>query len=134
MLSISNVSKILGGETLYSNASFQVYPGEKVGIVGPNGTGKSTLFRMIIKEERVDEGQISFPEKLRLAYFSQSVGEMKGKSALQEVMDGDLKIKKLQEQLLKFEDELADYEKVSEKRMDQILFEMGEVQTEFTKA
>ena len=48
MLNISGVSKIQGGETLYKNASFQIYPGEKVGLVGANGTGKTTLFRMII--------------------------------------------------------------------------------------
>ena len=43
MLNVSNISKILGGETLYSKVNFQIYPGEKVGLVGPNGAGKSSL-------------------------------------------------------------------------------------------
>ena len=92
MLNIANISKLQGGESLYSKVNFQINPGEKVGLVGPNGAGKSTLFRMIIGEDRPDEGQISLPDKLRLSYFSQSVGEMKGKTALEEVVEGDASI------------------------------------------
>ena len=86
MLSVSNVSKILGGEELYKNVTFQINPGEKVGLVGPNGTGKTSLFRMIIGEDKPDSGAISIPDTCRIAYFSQSVGEMKGRSAIDEVV------------------------------------------------
>lgn len=131
MLNISNIKKIQGGETLYSNATFQINPGEKVGLVGPNGTGKSTLFRMIIKEDTNFEGQISFPDKLKLAYFSQNVGEMKGKSALQEVIEGDDKIKVLAAKLKEFEVKLC--EPLSDDEMTDVLDQMGDVQTEFEK-
>lgn len=132
MLNISNLSKIQGGETLYTNVNFQVYPGEKVGLVGPNGAGKTTLFRMITGEEQPNEGQISFPEKLRMAYFSQNVGEMKGMSALQVVLSGDEDIKKLQEQLSVFEQKLCDPD-LDPDEMNKVLEQMGEVQTEFEK-
>lgn len=133
MLNVSNISKIQSGETLYSGASFQINPGEKVGLVGPNGAGKTTLFRMIIGEERPDEGQISFPDKLRWAYFSQKVGEMAGKTALQEVMEGDAKVKELQEKLKFFEEQLADCANMSDDEMNDVLMKMGDVQTEFEK-
>jgi len=133
MLSISKVTKNQAGTTLFSNASFQINPGEKVGLVGPNGAGKSTFFRMIIGEDRPDSGQISMPEKLRMAYFSQSVGEMKGKTALQEVVEADEKIKELQEKLREFENQLADCENMSEDEMNNVLIKMGDVQTEFEK-
>ena len=133
MLNISNLSKIQGGETLYSKGTFQINPGEKVGLVGPNGSGKTTLFRMIIKEENPDEGQISLPDAYRLAYFSQNVGEMKGKTALQEVVEGDAKVKHLQNQLRGFENKLADCENISDDEMNNILIKMGDVQTEFEK-
>lgn len=131
MLNFSNISKIQSGETLYKNATFQINPGEKVGLVGPNGSGKTTLFRIIIGEERPDEGQVSFPDKLRLAYFSQNVGEMKGKTALQEVIEGDEKISVLQSQLREFEQKLC--EPMDDDAMNALLMEMGDVQTEFEK-
>lgn len=132
MLSISNLSKIQGGETLYSGVNVQIYPGEKVGLVGPNGTGKTTLFRMITGEEKADSGQISFPEKMRMAYFSQNVGEMKGSSALEVVLSGDQKIKELQEKLHEYESLLSDPE-LDPDQMNDILMKMGDVQTEFEK-
>lgn len=132
MLNISNVSKIMGGETLYSKVSFQIYPGEKVGFVGPNGAGKSTLFRMIIGEESPDTGQISFPSQLKMAYFSQNVSEMKGKTALDEVVEGDEQVHKLKLVLKACEDKLSDPE-ISEDQMTKVLDEMGEAQTLFEK-
>lgn len=133
MLNVSNISKIQSGETLYSAGSFQINPGEKVGLVGPNGAGKTTLFRMIIGEERADTGQISFPDKLRWAYFSQKVGEMAGKTALQEVMEGDEKVKELQTKLKKYEDMLVDCANMSDDEMNNVLAKMGDVQSEFEK-
>ncbi len=132
MLGVSNLSKIQGGETLYSKVNFQIYPGEKVGLVGPNGTGKTTLFRMIIGEDKNYEGQISFSDKLRMAYFSQNVGEMKGATALEVVLSGDEKVKELQEQLSEFEIKLCDPD-LDPDEMNDILMKMGDVQTEFEK-
>lgn len=132
MLNISGLHKTQGGETLYSDVSFQIYPGEKVGLVGPNGTGKTTLFRMIIGEDKPDTGQISFPEGRRMAYFSQSVGEMAGQTALSVVLSGDQDIEKLQTSLNEFEQILCDPDLDPEK-MNEILIKMGDVQTEFEK-
>ncbi len=132
MLSLSQLNKMQGGELLYSNVSLQIYAGEKVGLVGPNGTGKTTLFRMIIGEDTTYEGQISFPEKLRMAYFSQNVGELAGKSALQVVLSGDEKVELLQKELSVFENQLADPE-LDPDKMNEILIKMGDVQTEFEK-
>lgn len=132
MLNISGLSKMQGGELLYSQVNLQIYSGEKVGLVGPNGTGKTTLFRMITGEDRTYEGQISFPDKLRLAYFSQNVGEMKGKTALEVVLSGDEKVKELQAKLSEYEEKLCDPE-LDPDEMNKVLEHMGEVQTEFEK-
>ncbi len=132
MLNISGLSKLQGGENLYTNVNFQVNPGEKVGLVGPNGTGKTTLFRMIIGEEKPDTGQISFPDKFRMAYFSQNVGELKGDTALNIVLNGDEKIKILKEKLSQYENELCDPD-IDPDRMNDVLEKMGEAQTDFEK-
>lgn len=131
-LSFSNVSKVQAGTVLFSGATFQINPGEKVGLVGPNGAGKTTMFRMITGEDRPDEGQISTSEGLRISYFSQNVGEMAGKTALQEVVEGDAKVAKLKEQLTDFENRLSDPE-LDIDEMNIILEKMGDVQTSFEK-
>jgi ATP-binding cassette subfamily F protein 3 len=132
MLNIANLAKVQGGVPLYTNVTFQINPGEKVGLVGPNGAGKTTLFRLIIGEDRPDEGQISFPERMRLAYFSQNVGEMRGRSALQEVVEGDVNVAKLKKQLREFEEKLSDPD-LDPDQMNTVLEKMGDVQTEFEK-
>ncbi|OUR97927.1 glycosyl transferase family 1 [Halobacteriovorax marinus] len=132
MLNVANITKNQGGEPLFIKANFQINPGEKVGLVGPNGAGKSTLFRMIIGEDRPDEGQISMPERLRLAYFSQNVGEMQGRTALEEVVEGDASISEMKVKLRAFEEQLCDPE-LDPDEMNTILNRMGEVQTLFEK-
>jgi ATPase subunit of ABC transporter with duplicated ATPase domains len=57
MISFSNINKQYGKQLLFVDASFQLNPGEKVGLVGPNGAGKATLFRMVVGEETSDEAR-----------------------------------------------------------------------------
>ena len=88
MIRIDNISKQNGHQIVFIEASAALQRGEKVGLVGANGTGKTTLFRLITGEEQPDEGQISLDRGVTIGYFSQDVGEMKGRSAIAEVMDG----------------------------------------------
>jgi ATPase subunit of ABC transporter with duplicated ATPase domains len=62
--------------------------GEKTGLVGPNGAGKTTLFRMITGTDLPDEGQASVEKGVTIGYFDQDVGEMSGRSAVADVIDG----------------------------------------------
>ncbi len=86
--SSDNVSKQNGHQLLFVEASAALQRGEKVGLVGPNGSGKTTLFRMITGEEQPDEGQVAVDRGVTIGYFSQDAGEMSGRSAVSEVMDG----------------------------------------------
>ena len=88
MIRLDNISKQNGQQILFIEASAALQKGEKVGLVGPNGAGKTTLFRMITGEEQPDEGQVSVDRGVTIGYFSQDVGEMAGRSAVAEVMDG----------------------------------------------
>jgi ATPase subunit of ABC transporter with duplicated ATPase domains len=71
MISISNLAKTFGDRTLFSNASFQLNPGERYGLVGANGSGKTTLLNILAGSIDPTEGQVSIPKSLRLGVLKQ---------------------------------------------------------------
>lgn len=131
MISFNNVSKHYGGQILYENASFILRPGDKVGLVGPNGAGKTTVFRVLMKEEGFDGGSITVPEKVRVAYFSQNIGEMKGRTVIEEVMSGSAKASELAQKMRVIETKLE--HDLDPDEMEKVLIELGDYQTEFEK-
>ena len=87
MITIESISKSFGGQVLFSNAGLQINPGEKVGLVGRNGHGKTTLLKMLTHGEEPDSGQIQIPGDYRLGYLTQHIA-FTGKSVLEECMQG----------------------------------------------
>ena len=71
ILNIEHVSKVFGEKTIFDDVSFGIQEGDKIGIIGINGTGKTTLLRMIAGVEEPDSGQIIKQNGIRLAYLSQ---------------------------------------------------------------
>ena len=129
MIAFSSVSKQYGRQLLFVEASFQLNPGEKVGLVGPNGCGKTTLFRMITGEEQPDEGEISVPRRLTIGYFRQDVEEMAGRSVLDEAIAGSGRVGSLHHELEALQHAMADPARADD--MDRILARFGEVQEEY---
>src|SRR5689334_24918112 len=129
MIRLDNVSKQVGHQILFIEASAALQKGEKIGLVGPNGAGKSTLFRMISGEDQPDEGQVAADRGISIGYFSQDVGEMSGRSAVSEVMDGAGPVSAVAAELKELEAAMADPERADE--MDDISARYGEVQARF---
>jgi len=71
MISVKNISKQYATRVLFSDVSFDVLPGEKIGLVGRNGHGKTTLFRIITGEEEPDEGKVFMPNNYSIGYLGQ---------------------------------------------------------------
>ena len=129
MIALSRICKQYGRQVLFVDATFQLNPGEKVGLVGPNGAGKTTLFRMIVGEEHPDDGDLSIPKRLTIGYFRQDVGEMSGRSALDEAIAGSGRVGDLHHELESLQHAMADPNRAGE--MDEILARFGEVQEEY---
>jgi ATPase subunit of ABC transporter with duplicated ATPase domains len=129
MISFARIGKQYGKQILFVDASFQLNPGEKVGLVGPNGAGKTTLFRMIVGEEAPDEGDVSVPKKLSVGYFRQDVGEMSGRSVLEETIRGAGRVGDLHHELDELQKAMSDPDQADD--MDRILARFGEVQEEY---
>jgi ATPase subunit of ABC transporter with duplicated ATPase domains len=129
MIRLDNISKQNGHQILFIEASAALQRGEKVGLVGPNGAGKTTLFRMITGRELPDEGQVAVDRGVTIGYFSQDVGEMSGRSAVSEVMDGAGPVSAVATELKELEAAMADPDRADE--MDSIIERYGEVQHRF---
>jgi len=71
MISVKNISKRYATRVLFSDVSFDVLAGEKIGLVGRNGHGKTTLFRIIAGEEEPDEGKVFLPNNYSIGYLGQ---------------------------------------------------------------
>jgi ATPase subunit of ABC transporter with duplicated ATPase domains len=129
MIRLDNVSKQVGHQILFIEASAALQKGEKIGLVGPNGAGKTTLFRMISGQESPDEGQVSLDRGISIGYFSQDVGEMSGHSAVAEVMNGAGPVSAVAAELKELEAAMADPVRADD--MDEIIARYGEVQGRF---
>lgn len=129
MIHLSNITKQHGSQVLFQNASLQILPGSRGGLVGPNGAGKSTIFRLITGEEIADSGEIICAKKTVIGYFSQDVGEMSGRSALEEVVAASQKTVALGEQIQQMEAAMC--EPMDDDAMAALLERYGNVQEEF---
>ena len=129
MIRLENISKQNSSQLLFIEASAALFKGEKIGLVGPNGAGKTTLFRMITGEDQPDEGQVVAERGITIGYFSQDVGEMSGRSAVSEVMDGAGPVSSVAAELKALEAAMADPDKADE--MDTIVARYGDVLHQF---
>ena len=129
MLRLDSVSKQHGKQILFLEASMTVFKGEKVGLVGPNGSGKSTIFRMAIKDEAPDDGQVVVERNVTVGYFGQEVGEMAGRSVLDETMAGAGEVSEVAAKLHVLEHQMADPEMADE--LERLVNEFGEAQARF---
>jgi ATP-binding cassette subfamily F protein 3 len=129
MIQLVDICRQHGSQVLFQNASFQILPGTRSGLVGPNGAGKTTVFRLITGEEHPDSGDIVIPKGTVIGYFSQDVGEMAGRSALEEVMAASGNTVQLGEELTQMEAQMC--EPLDDDVMAALLERYGEAQAEF---
>ncbi len=129
MITLTGINKRHGNQILFVDASLQLNPGEKVGLTGPNGAGKSTVFRLIVGDEKPDDGEVALPKRMTIGYFRQDMGEMSGRSVIDEAIAGSGKVGELHHELEKLQHDMADPDKADD--MDRILTRYGEVQAQY---
>ncbi|WP_394203390.1 ABC transporter ATP-binding protein [Shewanella waksmanii] len=98
MITITQAQLIRGSKTLLDETSLTIYPGHKVGLVGANGTGKSSLLALILNKLSLDKGEISVPSGWQIATVAQETPAL-DVSALEYVIDGDAEYRQLEAKL-----------------------------------
>lgn len=94
-LIISNLTKTVGDKTLFNNIELTIYEGERAGLIGINGTGKSTLLSIIAGQQEADQLTMDHPNKYRIAYLPQDPVFKAGETVLQAVFTGDAPVLQL---------------------------------------
>jgi ATP-binding cassette ChvD family protein len=121
-----NVRKALGDKVVLDNVTLSFYPGAKIGVVGPNGTGKSTLLKVMAGLEKPNNGDAMLAKDATVGILLQEPPLTEGKTVLENVEEGVADIKVLQARM----DELGMAMGEPDADFDTLMAEMGEVQTE----
>ena len=124
--SMHNVRKALGDKVVLDNITLSFYPGAKIGVVGPNGTGKSTLLKLMAGIEKPNNGDAMLAKDASVGILLQEPPLTEGKTVLENVEEAVADIKGLQVRM----DELGMAMAEPDADFDALMAEMGEVQTE----
>ncbi len=95
MLKIQHLTYLQGGNSLLQDANIQVFANQRIGLVGKNGCGKSTLFRLIRGEINPDNGEVSLQSGKTIASVEQEIINS-NQAALEFVLDGDIELRRLE--------------------------------------
>ncbi|MEN8761936.1 MAG: ATP-binding cassette domain-containing protein [Thiogranum sp.] len=104
MLQLDNLSLRRGPRLLFERAGFQIHPGQKVGVSGANGTGKSSLFALILGELHADSGDLRYPKEWVIAHVAQET-PWDERAAIEYVLDGDAELRAVEKSLAQAETE-----------------------------
>ncbi len=129
VIQLDHITKGHGSQILFIDASMSAFRGERVGLVGPNGAGKSTIFRMIVGSETTDGGQLAIEKNAAIGYFDQNVGEMSGRTVLEETVAGAGEIASVSVELHELTHAMADPTRMDE--LEQLIERFGIVQARF---
>lgn len=99
MLNIYNLSVAFGGEYLFEEITFRLGAGDKVGLVGKNGAGKSTMLKLLAKEMQPDTGTIAFEKEMKIGFLKQDIDFVKGRTVLEEAYQAFEEIKKAEKKI-----------------------------------
>ena len=107
MIRLEELSKSFGGRTLFEQVNWQTNAGQCIGLVGPNGVGKSTLFHLIVGEDEPDTGAVHIPKHVEIGYLPQEVTVHSEEPLLEFILQGAQRLLAMETRLGELEQRMS---------------------------
>jgi ATP-binding cassette subfamily F protein 3 len=131
MINVHNLSVSFQGDFLFEGITFQLTPGDRIGLVGKNGAGKSTLLRILAGEQEYDDGQIATDKKVTVGFLKQDIDFVKGRTVLEEAYEAFTDLKELETKMEKITNEMAERNDYESEAYHQLMVDMNEIQHQY---
>ncbi|TVZ24117.1 ATP-binding cassette subfamily F protein 3 [Dokdonia sp. Hel_I_63] len=131
MLNIHNLSVSFQGEYLFEEITFRLNGGDRVGLVGKNGAGKSTMLRIISGEQPYDTGSIAIEKEISIGFLKQDIDFVEGRTVLQESYEAFKEIKELEGKLEEINSQLATRTDYESEGYNQLMIDINDVQHQY---
>jgi ATP-binding cassette subfamily F protein 3 len=127
MLNVHNLSVAFGGEYLFEEIAFRLNGGDRVGLIGKNGAGKSTMLKLLSKDMAPDEGTIAMEKDIKIGFLRQDIDFEQGRTVLEESYQAFSDIKSLEQQLEEINTALAERTDYESEGYHQLMVDLNEV-------
>ncbi|WP_055444427.1 ABC-F family ATP-binding cassette domain-containing protein [Lacinutrix himadriensis] len=131
MLNIHNLSISFQGEYLFEEITFKLNSGDRVGLIGKNGAGKSTMLKILSKELEPDSGQLAADKDLKIGFLKQDIDFVLGRTVLEESYQAFTEIKKVEAQLEEINTQLVERTDYESEGYNQIMIDLNDLQHSF---
>ncbi|WP_299111403.1 ABC-F family ATP-binding cassette domain-containing protein [uncultured Winogradskyella sp.] len=131
MLNIHNLSISFQGEYLFEDITFKLGLGDRIGLIGKNGAGKSTMLRILSKEQEADTGQIAADKDLKIGFLKQDIDFDFGKTVLEESYEAFKDIKTCEAKLEEINTQLAERTDYESESYNQLMIDLNEIQHQY---
>ncbi len=131
MLNIHNLSVSFQGEYLFEEITFRLNGGDRVGLVGKNGAGKSTMLRIISGEQPYDTGSIAIEKEISIGFLKQDIDFIEGRTVLEESYEAFKEIKALEAKLDEINNQLATRTDYESEGYNQLMIDINDVQHQY---
>ena len=131
MLNIHNLSISFQGEYLFEDISFKLGLGDRIGLIGKNGAGKSTMLRILSKEQEADSGQMAADKDMNIGFLKQDIDFDLGKTVLEESYQAFKEIKKCEVKLEEINTQLAERTDYESEAYHQLMVDLNDIQHQY---
>lgn len=131
MLNIHNLSISFQGEYLFEEITFKLSTGDRIGLIGKNGAGKSTMLKILAKELDPDSGQIAADKSLKIGFLKQDLDFEYGRTVLEESYEAFHEIKKIERDLENINNQLAERTDYESESYNQLMIDLNELQHQY---